>query len=75
LPQDRLLDNQSCRHCSILRLLSLALEKYGKKVTWTGVNFWRTVDGKIVSKDSILNLLDALKQLGAIEYTEKAKAL
>jgi len=47
----------------------------GKKVTFRGVQIWRIVDGKIVSKNSILDLLDALKQLGVIEYTEKAKAL
>ena len=47
----------------------------GKKVTFKGVQIWRLVDGKVVSKDSILDLLDALRQLGAIEYTEKAKAL
>jgi len=47
----------------------------GKKVTFRGVQVWRLVDGKVVSKDSILDLLDALKQLGVIEYTEKAKAL
>jgi len=47
----------------------------GKKVTFRGVQIWRLVDGKVVSKDSILDLLDALKQLGVIEYTEKAKAL
>ena len=47
----------------------------GKKVTFRGVQIWRLVEGKVVSKDSILDLLDALKQLGVIEYTEKAKAL
>jgi len=47
----------------------------GKKVTFRGVQIWRLVDGKVVSKASILDLLDALNQLGAIEYTEKAKAL
>ena len=47
----------------------------GKKVTFRGVQIWRIVDGKVVSKDSILDLLDALRQLGVIEYTEKAKAL
>jgi C-1 hydroxylase len=46
-----------------------------KKVTFKGVQIWRVVDGKVVSKDSILDLLDALKQLGVIEYTEKARAL
>jgi len=47
----------------------------GKKITFSGVQIWRLVDGKGVSKDSIVDLLDALKQLGAIEYTEKAKKL
>ena len=47
----------------------------GKKITFSGVQIWRLVDGKVVSKDSIINLLDALKQLGVIEYTEKARAL
>jgi C-1 hydroxylase len=47
----------------------------GKKVTFRGVQIWRLVEGKVVSKDSILDLSDALKQLGVIEYTEKAKAL
>ena len=47
----------------------------GKKVTFKGVQIWRLIDGKVVSKDSILDLLDALRQLGAIEYTEKARAL
>ena len=40
----------------------------GKKITFRGVQIWRLVDGKVVSKDSILDLLDALKQLGVIEY-------
>ena len=47
----------------------------GKKVTFRGVQIWCIVDGKVVSKDSILDLSDALRQLGVIEYTEKAKAL
>ena len=51
------------------------LASTGKKVAFRGVQIWRLVDGKVVSKDSILDLLDALKQLGVIEYTEKAKAL
>jgi len=46
-----------------------------KKITFSGVQIWRLVDGKVVSKDSIIDLLNALKQLGAIEYTEKAKKL
>ena len=45
----------------------------GKKVTWTGVNFWRIAEGKVVEKGSIYDMLDTLKQLGVIEYTEKAK--
>ena len=39
----------------------------GKKVTFRGVQIWHIVDGKVVSKDSIIDLLEALKQLGIIE--------
>ena len=46
----------------------------GKKVTLTGVNFWRIVDGKIVEREGVYNLLAFLKQLGVID-TEKAKKL
>jgi len=48
----------------------------GKKFTETGVLIWRIVDGKIVEKESaVYDELDFLKQLGVIEYTEKAKKL
>jgi len=48
----------------------------GKKFTETGVLIWRIVDGKIVEKESgVYDQLDFLKQLGAIEYTEKGKQL
>ena len=46
----------------------------GKKVAWTGVNFWHILEGKVVGKGSIYDMLDTLKQLGVIKYTEKAKA-
>ena len=47
----------------------------GKNITFHGVQIWRIVDGKVVEKHSIIDLLDALKQLGVIEYTEKTKQL
>jgi predicted ester cyclase len=47
----------------------------GTKITFHGVQIWRIADGKVVEKASIIDLLDALKQLGVIEYTEKAKTL
>jgi len=31
----------------------LGLAPTGKKVTWTGVNIWRIVDGKVAKKESI----------------------
>ena len=46
----------------------------GKKVTLTGVNFWRIVDGKIVEREGVYDLLAFLKQLGVID-AEKAKKL
>jgi len=48
----------------------------GKKFTETGVLIWRIVKGKIAKKESaVYDELDFLKQLGVIEYTEKAKKL
>ena len=45
----------------------------GKKVTFTGVQIWRIVNGKVVEKNSIIDILDAFKQLGIIKFTEKAE--
>ena len=53
----------------------IRLAPTGKKIAFTGVNFWRIVDGKVVEKESIYDMLDFLIQLGVIEYTEKAKKL
>jgi len=54
----------------------ITLAPTGKKITITGVLIYRIVDGKIVEKESgVYDSLDFLKQLGVIEYTEKAKKL
>ena len=45
----------------------------GKRVTWTGVDFWRILDGKVVEKASLHDMMGTLKQLGVIVFTEKAK--
>jgi len=34
----------------------------GKKITWTGVNIWHIVDGKVEEKESIYDMLDFCKQ-------------
>jgi len=47
----------------------------GKKVTITGVNIYRIVDGKIVEGWSVTDSMNLLKQLGLIEYTEKGRKL
>jgi len=39
------------------------------------VSMWRIVDGKVVERKSIRDMLDFLRQPGVIEYTEKAKKL
>ena len=46
-----------------------------KKLTWTAVNIFRIVDGKIVERKSVRDALDFLKQIGVIEYTEQGKQL
>jgi steroid delta-isomerase-like uncharacterized protein len=47
----------------------------GKKITYTGVGIWRIIDGKVVERKSIRDMLDFLRQLGVIEPTEKVKKL
>jgi predicted ester cyclase len=54
----------------------ITLAPTGNKFTMTGVLIYRIVDGKIVEKEAwVYDLLDFYKQLGVIEYTEKAKKL
>ena len=47
----------------------------GKKITETGVDILRIVDGKVIEGWRAHDHLDYFKQLGVIEYTEKAKKL
>ena len=47
----------------------------GKKVTLEAVDIFRMVDGKAVEEWEIADALDSLKEIGAIEYTEKVKRL
>jgi len=62
-------------HTGEWNLFGIPLAPTGKKITWTGVNIWRIVDGKVVERKSIRDILDFLRQLGIIEPTEKAKEL
>jgi len=47
----------------------------GKKTTWEAVSIYRIVDGKVAELLYAVAELSFLKQLGVIEYTEKAKKL
>jgi len=40
----------------------------GKKITFTGVDICRIVDGRVVEAESVNDFLDFYKQLGVIEY-------
>jgi predicted ester cyclase len=53
----------------------LGIAPTGKKIKFTAVQIWRLTNGKVVEKNSISDLTDTFKQLGAIEYTEKAKQI
>jgi len=54
----------------------ITLAPTGKKFTITCSLIWRIVDGKIAEKESaVYDWMDFHKQLGIIEYTEKAKKL
>ena len=49
------------------------LASTGKKITAKSVNIYRIVNGKVVEVWRVSDLLDFYRQLGVIEYTEKAK--
>ena len=51
----------------------LGLAPTGKKVKTKAVQIWRLVDGKVVTKDTIMDSSEAFIKLGVIKYTEKAK--
>jgi predicted ester cyclase len=55
--------------------LGTKLAPTGKKITYTGVGIWRIVDGKIVERKAVRDMLDLLRQLGIIELTEKGRKL
>jgi len=58
-------------HTGEWNLFGITLAPTGKKITYTGVGIWRIVNGKVVERKSVRDMLDFLKQLGVIEYTKK----
>ena len=62
-------------HIGEWEIFGITLAPTGKKITYTGVGIWRIVDGKVVERKSVRDMLDFLKQLGVIEPTEKGKKL
>ena len=53
----------------------LGLESTGEKITFTSVQMFRVVDGKMVECRAVSDSVDFLRQLGVIEYIEKTKKL
>ena len=62
-------------HTGEWNLFGVTLIPTGKKITYTGVGIWRIVNGKVVERTSVRDMLDFLRQIGVIEYTEKGKKL
>ena len=62
-------------HTGEWNLFGVPLPPTGKKITYTGVGIWRIVDGKVVERKSIRDMLDFSRQIGVIEPTEKGKKL
>jgi predicted ester cyclase len=54
--------------------ICIMLPPTGKKIIYTG-GIWRIVDGKVVERKSVHDMLGFLVQIGLIEYTEKVKKL
>jgi predicted ester cyclase len=67
--------NATATHTGEWNFLGITLAPTGKKITYTAVNIWRIVDGKVVERKSVRDLLVLLTQLGLIEPTEKGKRL
>jgi len=62
-------------HTGEWNLFGVPLAPTGKKIAYTGVGIWRIVDGKVVERKSIRDMLDLFREIGIIEPTEKAKKL
>jgi predicted ester cyclase len=62
-------------HKGELNMLGLTLAPTGKKITIKAVQMWRLVDGMVVEKQTVADELEAFRQLGVIEPTEKGKKL
>ena len=62
-------------HTGEWNLFGITLAPTGKKITFTAVWIYRIVDGKVVERKSVVDMLVFLQQLGVIEPTEKAKIL
>jgi len=67
--------NATATHTGEWNFLGVTLTPTGKKITYTAVNIWRVVDGKIVERKSVRDLLAFLTQLGLFKPTEKGKKL
>jgi len=62
-------------HTGEWEFFGIAFAPTGKKLTWTAVNIFRIVDGKIVERKSVRDALDFFIKLGVVEPTEKGKKL
>jgi C-1 hydroxylase len=62
-------------HTGEWNFFGITFSPTNKKIAYTGVNIWRLVDGKVVERKTVRDMLDFLRQLGVIEPTEKVKKL
>jgi predicted ester cyclase len=62
-------------HTGVGNLFGVPLAPTGKNITYTGVGIWRIVNGKVVERKSVRDMLVFLIQLRLIEPTEKGKKL
>jgi predicted ester cyclase len=67
--------NATATHAGEWNFLGVTLAPTGKKIAYTAVNIWRVVDGEVIERKSVRDLLVFLTQLGLIQPTEKGKKL
>lgn len=62
-------------HAGRWSFLGMIFAPTGKRTSFTAVWIYRIVDGKIVERKSVTDMLFFLQQLGIIELTEKGREL
>ena len=62
-------------HTGNWAVLGMTLPPTNRTISYTGVSMWRIVDGKVVERTSVRDMLDFFRQLDLIDYTDVVTTL